>query len=444
MNKCRKANKLIYAGMVVMAVVLSISCGCGAEQEGAYRTESDKEAISDSGAESEQEDVDDGAAVSQDVSKSESGRKCMEIKQQFSYYIKCEAHWSYPSSTYQIGEVEIQPYVVPVLLVEIPDDRQKEERINRMLLEYYVEVLPDAEEEDWWQMQEIRITYRSERYFCFRYVSNTSLPEGCSYDGLYVTLDLEQERILPYSTVEREGKKYSPQDLGELYKKMELYQKKTVAEQSAMYGEQCYKVQMVTAECDRVGFCCVGIDGLADKAKQERINKILQEPIRTCIMNEGWRNDSERQELFDNVKIYIAYQSEEWLSVVYSVRTWTPDKISDGVADFSVTVDLQSGERVMLGDLFEIDGLLTWLYVSGRYQEDSDSQRELGFLLTEEEILSFHGGVQYEGRSFVGRYADRFHTFYLYEGQLVILQNWGSFDIPLPEICEYLKVDPWY
>ena len=168
-------------------------------------------------------------------------------------------------------------------------------------------MLPDAEEEDWWQLQEIRITYRSERYFCFRYVANTTLPEGCSYDDLYVTLDLEQEKILPYSVMEREGKKYSPQDWGELYKEMELYQEKTVAEQSALRGEQSYEIQMVTAECDGTVFSCVGIDGLADQEKQKRINGILQEPIKTCIMNEGWKSDIEKQQLFDNVKIYIAY-----------------------------------------------------------------------------------------------------------------------------------------
>ncbi len=66
-------------------------------------------------------------------------------------------------------------------------------------------------------------------------------------------------------------------------------------------------------------FSCVGIDGLADQEKQKRINGILQEPIKTCIMNEGWKSDIEKQQLLNNVKIYIAYQSEEWLSVVYSV-----------------------------------------------------------------------------------------------------------------------------
>ena len=442
------ANKLIYAGMVAMAAVLSVSCGSGAEQEGAYRTEPDQEAISDSGTESEQDAVDDGAAESLEVSKAESGGENVETQQQFSYFINWEGHWSYPSSIYQIGEVEYQPYFVPVLLVEIPDDRQKEERINRMLLEHYVEVLPDAEEEEWWRMQEIRITYRSERYFCFRYVSNTALPEGCNYNDLYITLDLEQEKIIPYPVLTENVEKYDPCDYWgwePVYQEMEAYQEKTVAEQSALQGEPSYEVQMITAECDGIVFSCVGIDGMSDGEKQERINSILQEPIRTCIMNEGWDSDSEKQKLFDKVKIYIAYQSEEWLSVVYSVTVCRPYKSSDGVADFGVTVDLQSGERVMLGDLFEIDDLMAWIYISGRYAENSASQRELGFLLTEEEVLShIQGKPLTEGHFFVKRYADRFNTFYLYEGQLVILQVMGSFDIPLPEICEYLKVDPWY
>ena len=455
MRKCRKVNKMVYIGILV-AVVLCAVCGCEAEPESAYRTEDEQDTIccseveleSEYGAESDQDVVSGSTGVSPDVYKTESDRESVEIKQQFTYFINWEGHFSYPSEVYHIGEVETQPYFVPVLLVKIPDDRQKEERINRMLLEHYVEVLPDAEEEDWWRMQEIRITYRSERYFCFRYVSNTSLPEGCDYYNLYITLDLQQEKIIPYPVLAENVEKYNPCDYwGCVYREMEVYQEKTVAEQSALRGEPSYEVQMITAECDGIVFSCVGIDGMSDEEKQNKINGILQEPIRTCIMNEGWKTDSEKQELFENVKIYIAYQSEEWLSVIYSIKVDNLNKVSDGEADFGVTVNLQSGERVMLDDLFEIDDLMTWMYACGRYQEDSRSMRELGFLLTEEEILSYVRGGDfyfYKGELFVGRYADRLDTFYLYEGQLVILRNGGSFEILLPEIYEYLKVDPWY
>lgn len=55
----------------------------------------------------------------------------------------------------------------------------------------------------------------------------------------------------------------------------------------------------------------------------------------------------------------------------------------------------------MLGDLFEIDDLLNWIYISGRYQENSASQRELGFLLTEEEVLSYIQGEALTGGQFL-------------------------------------------
>ena len=362
-------NKLIYAVTAVMAAVLSVSCG-GEEQKDIYRMELNQDVLSDSGTESEQDAVDDGAAVSLDVSKAESGGENVETQQQFSYFINWEGHWSYPSSIYQIGEVEYQPYYVPVLLVEIPDDRQKEERINRMLLEHYVEVLPDAEEEEWWRMQEIRITYRSERYFCFRYISNTALPEGCNYNDLYITLDLEQEKIIPYPVVEVGVKKYCPRDWGNLYQEIEAYQEKTIAEQNILRGEQIYEVQGITAECQGISFPSVEIVGLEDEEKQRSINEILQEPIRICIMNEGWKDESKKQMLFDKVKIFIAYKSENWLSIVYSIQVSDFDRNDDGMADLGVTINLQSGERVMLDDLFDMNGLLTWMYACGRYEEN--------------------------------------------------------------------------
>ena len=139
-------------------------------RESEYRTKSDQDAVSGSAEESESEyrTESDQDAVSGSRAEPE----------QFSYFINWEGHFSYPSEIYHIGEVETQPYFVPVLLVEIPDDEQKEERINRMLLEHYVEVLPDAEEE---------------------------------------------EKIIPYSVLEQDEKKYSPRDWEKLYQEMESY-----------------------------------------------------------------------------------------------------------------------------------------------------------------------------------------------------------------------------
>lgn len=430
MIKCSRPNKLIYIGMMT-AALLCVACGIRTEPESVYRTKSDQDTTGVSGVESES------------VCEEESNQK-----QQFSYFINWEGHWNYPASIYHIGEVEIQPYFTPILLVEIPDDRQKEERINRMLLEHYVEVLPGAEEEDWWQLQEIRITYRSERYFCFRYVSNTVLPEGCDYYNLYVTLDLEQEKIIPYPVLEQDEKKNSPRDWGSLYQEIEAYQEKTIEEQNILRGEQIYEVQGITAECQGISFPSVEIVGLEDEGKQRRINGILQEPIRTCIMNGGWEDESMKQALFDKVKIYIAYKSEKWLSIVYSIQVRDFDRNYDGVADLGVTINLQSGERVLLDDLFDMNGLLTWMYACGRYKENDYPLSLLGILMTEEDILDYEAqeGVNHEGKDFLERYAYQWDTFYLYEGKLVITGKMGIFDfeIPLPEIVEYIVVDPWY
>ena len=85
-----------------------------------------------------------------------------------------------------------------------------------------------------------------------------------------------------------------------------------------------------------------------------------------------------------------------------------PDELSDGIAEIGVTVDMESGERVMLGDLFETNRLADWMCVN--------------------RIEEWNNG------------------FYLYEGRLVVMRSWPLTDeeIPLPELYEYLKVDPWY
>ena len=123
MNKCSKTNKLIYAGMVVMAAVLGVSYYSEAEPEDVYRMESNQDTLSDSGAESDQNAVADSVVVSPNASQAVSGTEGVETKRKFSYFINWEGHWNYPALVYHIGEVEIQPYYVPILLVEIPDDR---------------------------------------------------------------------------------------------------------------------------------------------------------------------------------------------------------------------------------------------------------------------------------------------------------------------------------
>ena len=79
MRKCRKVNKMVYIGILVVVVLCAV-CGCEAEPESAYRTEDEQDTIccseveleSEYGAESDQDVVSGSTAVSPDVYKTES------------------------------------------------------------------------------------------------------------------------------------------------------------------------------------------------------------------------------------------------------------------------------------------------------------------------------------------------------------------------------------
>ena len=133
--------------------------------------------------------------------------------------------------------------------------------------------------------------------------------------------------------------------------------------------------------------------------------------------------------------------------MVYSIKVTEFGKWDDGIADIGVTVNMQSGERVMLDDLFEMDKLLDWMYVHGMYSEE--------YVLMDGTVLTEKEALEHDGHSGWGRmggwwsvrcYASDWYSFYLYEGKLMILttMSFGDCEIPLPEIYEYLKVDPWY
>ena len=368
------------------------------------------------------------------------------------YFIRHYGYLDYACSVYGIKGISSHEYFVPVLLVEIPDHKEKEERINRMLLERYVAVLPDDMDKQWWEQQELHIMYRSDRYLCFRYLSNSELPEGCNIRDLYFTLDMENESIIDYPMIEGETGKYEPYRFGSLYKELECYQEKPVEEQSLLRRDGQYQMHQVTAECDGIFFPCVEVEGIADKKKQEEINMALQEPMRSFIKNGIWENSEEEQKLMNNIRIYAAYQTEQWLSVVYSIEvTDYPDfKRYDGIKDLGITINMQSGKRVLLDDLFEQDKILNWFYVMGMYKEGDKNNGGLGLLFqTEEEKIKEYKQVHKDVKiTEVSWLWDTLYwnSFYLYKGKLMILRTSGSadFEIPLPEICEYLRVDPWY
>lgn len=64
--------------------------------------------------------------------------------------------------------------------------------------------------------------------------------------------------------------------------------------------------------------------------------------------------------------------------------------------------------------------------------------------MTEQEITR-HRGSQIVS-SPLSAYRCTWWSFYISQGKTEILNGWSSFDIeiPLPEVYEYLKIDPWY
>ena len=98
-------------------------------------------------------------------------------------------------------------------------------------------------------------------------------------------------------------------------------------------------------ECDGISFRCVEVEGLEDEERQKQINLALQEPLRALIEDGVWEDRENQQKIFDSTKIYIAYQTKQWLSVVYSMQIpIDPDpRWRDGVRDLGITINIQAG-----------------------------------------------------------------------------------------------------
>ncbi len=415
MNRC-KFNKILYISIIIF---LCTSCS----------TTIDGQEMEKRSLEIREEDIE------------RQTDKITNYSYQVERYNLVEADAWYGSNQVK----EVIEYVTPVLLLEIPNNEKKEKRINKILIENYLKTLPDVKKKDWWERVQLKITYRSEKYLGFEYISCGALPEGYKPENLKFTLDLEQEKLIDYPEISRLENEFYPYYIfGTLYKEMEEYQQKAIEEQSLLRGKRTYDVREVLRECNEVCYLCVEISGLEDMEKEKQINQILEEPLQVLITNKGWDgSEKQREELFSNLQIYIAYKSEQWLSVVYSFRVakdWS--KFGDGIADVGVTVNIETGERYMLNNLLEIDGLIEWLCVNNLYSEKYNSLQVC--CLTERELID--SNEMEEGFLAVYDYMKELNSFYMYEGRLVILTGDGRADreIPLPEIYEYLKVDPWY
>lgn len=360
------------------------------------------------------------------------------------YYVTCRyfdcASEQIPPPAERIGGK--YDYVTPLVQLEIPLDKVRENRLNRMLMKEGQKRLPGGTREQWRENTMIHIDYRSDRYLCWRYIPMPSLPKDCEREDLYFILDMKKEKFVEYP----KGSSRLFWSEGNLYKEMEENWEKTVEQQDETQKETGYALREIQAEYDGIFFSAVEVSELADKVIEKRINEHLQEGLKACIENEGWNgNKDEKQELFDKTRIYVSYKSDRWLSVVYSIQMaerwrWEEDEI----CDLPVVVDIKTGERVMLDDLMEMDGLVNYIQINNSWRAASDQIGGFEGLLRSEK-----GNLQNmteKGMEAMASYNNEWRTFYLYRGKLVLLMEASAYDfeVPLPEIHEYLKVDPWY
>lgn len=315
---------------------------------------------------------------------------------------------------------------------------RRREEINQMLEEEGKKRLPDGKNTEWWDKASIDIDYQSDRYLFWHYVSPSPLPEECKWEDLYFGLDVERGWLLKYW---HGGRYLSSGD--KLYLKMEESWEKPIMEQDAdqRITRSRYKIRETQGECDGTVFPAVEVTGLTDEALQTRINAHLQEGLKGFIKNEGWEDKTWRQELLDKTKIYISYKSDRWLSVVYSIPICDENELDDGILDLPVVLDMQTGDRLRLDDFIEVEGLKNWLVCRGSLPDDFTWQ--LHGILSAERWLFFGDSVNWYV-DFSGYTAlDR---FYLSRGRLILLSDRSTRDenIPLAELFDYLKVDPWY
>lgn len=429
----KKLDILLYIGIAIVLVIIMYKCGKMVDNHSSGTTETEESVSSNgSGLDEVWIDFTESGEVSQAAQNQE------KAEEERSYYFECE--WRDYSYLTPDGLYDENRDGMGIMQIEIPDDKERENRINQMLVEESMERLPSGREKEWWKMVKMHIDYRSDRYLCWQYIPRTSFSEDYEWENMYFTLDLKKEKLLEYP-----GEALIYGGTGNLYEEMEKSWEKTVEEQDALQSERGYALHGIQSECDGTFFSTVEVTGLSDKIIQNRINEHLQEGIRACIENEGWEDDTDRRQyLFDEMKIFVSYKSDRWLCIVYSIPTDSHWKWDDEICDLPVVVDIQTGERVMLDDLLEVEGLKDWVAFEYGWMVKADTIGQFnGLVRTERENLD---DMDYTGKSAMQHYQNEWLTFYLYRGKLILLdvESFADTEIPLPEIYEYLKVDPWY
>lgn len=332
---------------------------------------------------------------------------------------------------------------IPVLQFIFPNDSEKEDRINRMMIDRAFKTLPM--EQAWLNATEIQITYRSEKYLCFEYISKAHISNEFDFTKLNFTLDLQQEQWVEYPLKEEDCFFFEDTNL---YKEMENYVEMTVEEQSLLRGQTTYELYEQEMKEKNVTFPVVQVRGMSDEMKQKQINKLLREPMLTLAEDNQWteEKEDERKEILEGALIYIPYKTEEWLSILYIIPHGTGHYyFQKADLEMGITVNMQTGERYMLDDFFELYDLNEWMSVNGFGSIDYSG----GCVLGERRLAEKRKKDEfYEGDDIITRLtfpAQSWLSFYLYDGRIVFVRcDYNDYTIELPDIYEYLKVDPWY
>lgn len=426
---------LLHIGIAIVLVLIMYKCGEMIDNHSSEVVETE-EGVSLNGSGLDEVWID--LAELEEVSQAAQDQE--EAEEGCSYYFACEWVDYSPEHLTSEGLYDENRYGMGIMQIEIPDDKERENRINRMLVEEGMKRLPSGKEKEWWETMKMHLDYRSDRYLCWHYIPRSLLSGDYEWENLYFTLDLEKEKLLEYP-----GEVLDYTGWGDLYEEMEESWEKTVEEQDACQSERGYALHEIQSECDGTTFSTVEVTGLADEEIQKRINGHLQEGLRACIENEGWEDGTDRRQLlFDETRIFVSYKSARWLSIVYSIPTDSYWRWDDEICDLPVVVDIQTGERVMLDDLMEVEGLKNWMAFEYGWAVKADKIEQFnGLVRTERENLD---DMDYNGELAMQHYQNSWITFYLYRGRLILLdpESLADIEIPLPELYEYLKVDPWY
>ena len=177
------------------------------------------------------------------------------------------------------------------------------------------------------------------------------------------------------------------------------------------------------------------ICGMKDTDKQDRLNKLLIE------------ESQERLYLSSaDVKLYIEYISEKYLSYCYQEVLLQEPYHADRILQIYITIDLEEEKRIMLGDVVHlededfIDNFVTYCVGNG---EEKEFFREK--LQTAD--VKF-GDYMKNGKSGSPTgYLLNYSFFYFRSGKLLLAwHEYDGFDLTmeLPVFEDYIKVEPWY